>query len=249
MHAQLLLSVMRLADAPNDRRSCSFQVLHCAKSFTVSAESPEMRRVWFRDIDEAIKACAGLKETTNQQLSVISRCHAASDRVMQLIQTSPAPAPTPAVAPLPKTPLPITPPFPPPTLLPKPPSTGPPLPPSSLELPPPIGVEVRGVMGSLEHVGELDLEDATIDALNAYADLLQMDPCPVDRATRAALDGLVLHLHEGEWDACEKQPPLTVSPEATAAWKANSGHNQTQAMKTFVRMLDTVKAQRSKATK
>lgn len=47
-----------------DRRNCSFQIHHPKKSFVVVAESPEMKRVWMRDINEA--RAAGRKSTERE---------------------------------------------------------------------------------------------------------------------------------------------------------------------------------------
>lgn len=83
IHAQLLLSLTKLSNV-DDRRNCSFQIHHPRKSFIVVAESPEMKRVWMRDINEA-KAVAR-KGVVERQLSIMSRLRLESDRVMSVLQ-------------------------------------------------------------------------------------------------------------------------------------------------------------------
>lgn len=69
----------------DDRRNCSFQIHHPKKSFVVVAESPEMKRVWLRDINEA--RAAGRKSAEREtQLGVIARLKLESNRVMALLE-------------------------------------------------------------------------------------------------------------------------------------------------------------------
>lgn len=93
VHQQLLLSLTKVSNV-DDRRNCSFQVHHPKKSFVVVAESPEMKRVWVRDINEA--RAAGRKSAEREtQLGVIARLKLESNRVMALLEGKPEEPPRP----------------------------------------------------------------------------------------------------------------------------------------------------------
>lgn len=83
VHAFLLLSLTKVSNV-EDRRNCSFQIHHPQKSFTVVAESPEMKRVWMRDINEARNLCR--KSVVETQLSVIASLKVESARLMAVLQ-------------------------------------------------------------------------------------------------------------------------------------------------------------------
>ena len=83
VHQQMLLSLTKVSNV-DDRRNCSFQIHHPKKSFVVVAESPEMKRVWMRDINEARNLCR--KSVVETQLSVIARLKLESSRLMAVLE-------------------------------------------------------------------------------------------------------------------------------------------------------------------
>ncbi|TFJ87318.1 hypothetical protein NSK_001650 [Nannochloropsis salina CCMP1776] len=83
VHQQLLLSLTKVSNV-EDRRNCSFQIHHPQKSFVVVADSPEMKRVWMRDIQEARNLCR--KSVVETQLSVIASLKTESAGLMALLE-------------------------------------------------------------------------------------------------------------------------------------------------------------------
>ncbi|CAM9212072.1 unnamed protein product, partial [Phaeothamnion confervicola] len=50
VHEQLLLPHLTIANVKGDKKDCRFHMQHPKKSFTVQAETAELKRAWMRDI-------------------------------------------------------------------------------------------------------------------------------------------------------------------------------------------------------
>jgi hypothetical protein len=57
VHEQLTLKDMSVSDNVDDNTDCSLKISHPIKSFTLLAESPQLKRAWLRDLQQTIFSC------------------------------------------------------------------------------------------------------------------------------------------------------------------------------------------------